>query len=136
MWKTTLKTSTLCIKFSLFSFSSFFFFFLFRAAPVAYVSSPAKFQIGVTAAGLHHSHSNTGSEPRMQATPQSSQQHQILNLLSKARDQICTLMDNSWICFCYTIRETPKFYFWSHIVGAQVFIMLFFIVLCIFKICF
>ena len=28
----------------------------------------------------------------------SSQQHQILNPLSKARDQICILMDTSWVC--------------------------------------
>ena len=38
------------------------FFFLFMAAPVAYGSSRARGQIGAAAAGLHHSHSNTGSE--------------------------------------------------------------------------
>ena len=70
--------------FSFFSFSFFFFFFfflpyflssfpssflpsfflsgIFRAAPAAYGSSQARSRIRTTAAGLHHSHSNTGSE--------------------------------------------------------------------------
>ena len=39
----------------------FFFFFLFRATPATYGSSPARGQVGATAAGLHHSHGNTGS---------------------------------------------------------------------------
>ena len=42
----------------------FFFFLLFRATPVAYGSSWARGQIGATAAGLHHSH----SQRRIQAT--------------------------------------------------------------------
>ena len=41
----------------------FFFFGIFRAVPIAYGSSQARGQIGATAAGLHHSHSNAGSEP-------------------------------------------------------------------------
>ena len=41
------------------------FFFLFKAAPVAYGSSQARGQIGTTAAGLHHSYSNSGSEPQL-----------------------------------------------------------------------
>ena len=43
---------------------------LFRATPSAYRSSQARGQIGPTAASLHHSHSNGGSEPRLQSTPQ------------------------------------------------------------------
>ena len=43
---------------------------LFRAAPVAYGSSWARGQIGAAAASLHHSHSNTRSEPCLQPTPQ------------------------------------------------------------------
>ena len=48
----------------------------FRAAPMAFGGSQARGQTGAVAAGLHHS----------------SQQRQILNLLSEARDR--TLMDS------------------------------------------
>ena len=41
---------------------TFFFFVFSRAAPVAYGGSQARGLIGATAAGLHQSHSNTGSE--------------------------------------------------------------------------
>ena len=44
-------------------------FCLFRAAPMAYGSSQARGQIRAVAAGLRHSHSNTGSEPQLMATP-------------------------------------------------------------------
>ena len=47
-----------------------FGFCLFRAAPTAYGSSQNWGQIGAAASGLHHSHSNTGSEPHLQPTPQ------------------------------------------------------------------
>ena len=57
-----------------FLFFSFFFFFLvsclFRAAPAAYRGSEARGPIGAVAAGLHHSHSHSGSEPHLQPTPQ------------------------------------------------------------------
>ena len=46
----------------------FFFFFcfgLFRAVPAAYGGSQARDLIGAVAAGLHHSHSNVGSELRV-----------------------------------------------------------------------
>ena len=45
----------------------FFLFFscLFRAAPTAYGSSKARGQLGALASGLHHSHSNVGSEPHL-----------------------------------------------------------------------
>ena len=39
----------------------FFFFCLSRAAPEAYGSSQARGRVGALAAGLHHSHTNTGS---------------------------------------------------------------------------
>ena len=41
---------------------------LFRATPTAYGGSLARGLIGATAAGLHHNHSNIGSEPRLRAT--------------------------------------------------------------------
>ena len=51
----------------------FFFFCLFafsRAAPVAHGGSQARGPIGATAAGLHLSHSNTGSDLCLQTTLQ------------------------------------------------------------------
>ena len=48
----------------------FFFFWLFRAPPAACGGSQARGQIRATASGLHHSHSNTGSEPHPWPTPQ------------------------------------------------------------------
>ena len=48
-----------------------FFFFVFSwAAPAAYGGSKARSQIGAVATSLHHSHSNEGSESRLQPTPQ------------------------------------------------------------------
>ena len=49
---------------------SFFFFCLFRATPTANGGSQARGQIGATAAGLGHSHSNTGSQQSLQPPPQ------------------------------------------------------------------
>ena len=48
-----------------------FFFLLFRATPMAYGGgSQTRGPIGTTAASLHHSLSNAGSEPRLPPTPQ------------------------------------------------------------------
>ena len=41
-----------------------------RAPPTAYGGSQARGLIGAVAASLHHSHSNTGSEPWLLSTPQ------------------------------------------------------------------
>ena len=54
----------------IFSPPSFFLFLVFRATPTAYGNSQARGLIGATAAGLHHSHSNVGSKPHLQPTPQ------------------------------------------------------------------
>jgi len=54
-------------------FFFFFFFCLFafsRTALMAYGGSQARGQIGAAATGLHQSHSNAGSEPHLQPTPQ------------------------------------------------------------------
>ena len=51
----------------------FFFFFFFAiswAAPAAYGGSQARGLIRAIAARLCHSHSNVGSEPYLQPTPQ------------------------------------------------------------------
>ena len=68
--------------------------FFLRAASMAYASFQGWGQIRATAAGLRHSHSNTGFETHLQPTPK---QCQIVNPLSEARDQICILMDTSWV---------------------------------------
>ena len=50
----------------------FFFFFalLFRASSTAYGNSQARGWIRTVATGVYHSHSNSGSEPSLQPTPQ------------------------------------------------------------------
>ena len=48
---------SVCFEFSILIF--------FRAAPVAYGGSQARGHIGAVAGGLHHSHSNTESEPHL-----------------------------------------------------------------------
>ena len=53
--------------------SHFVVIVLFRATPATYASSQARGPIGAVAVGLHHSHSNARSEPRLRpllmATP-------------------------------------------------------------------
>ena len=44
--------------------------YFFKAAPVAHGSSQARGRIRAAAAGLHHSHSNTGSETHLPPTLQ------------------------------------------------------------------
>uniref|UniRef100_A0A8D0N9X0 Uncharacterized protein n=1 Tax=Sus scrofa TaxID=9823 RepID=A0A8D0N9X0_PIG len=56
-----------------FPIEAFFFWSFFAiswAAPAAYGSSQARDRIGAVATGLHQSHSNAGSKPRLQPTPQ------------------------------------------------------------------
>ena len=48
----------------------YLFICFFRAASMAYASSQARGQIRASAAGLCHSHSNAGSKPYLQSTPQ------------------------------------------------------------------
>ena len=50
-------------------FSVFCLFAISWATPVAYGGSQARGPIGAIAAGLRQSHSNVGSEPRLQPTP-------------------------------------------------------------------
>ena len=78
----------------------FFFSCLFRAPPTPYGSSQARGQIRAMAAGL--SHSNSGSELRLQPTWQC----QIPNPLSKARDQTRVLMDTNRV-----VSTTPRWEF-------------------------
>ena len=91
-------------------FFFFFCFWLFRAALVAYGGSKARGLIGAVAAGLHRSH--TMQDLSFVCDLQhSSWQHQILNPLSKARDQTCNLMVHSRVLFCCSMMGTPAFFF-------------------------
>ena len=97
-------STQLFLSFFLFSFSVFFC--LFRSAPAAYGGSQARGRIGAVAAGLHHRHSNTRSQPCLQPTPQLMAMP-ILDLLSEARDQTRNLMIPSWIRFRCAMMGTP-----------------------------
>ena len=70
-------------------------FCLFRAAPAAYGGSQARGRIRAVAADLSHSHSNIGSEPRLQPTPQLMAMPDPQP--TEARDQTI-LMDTSRVC--------------------------------------
>ena len=54
----------------LFIYLFIYLFILCRAASGAYGGSQAKGLIRAAAAGLHHSHSNLGSQPHLRPTPQ------------------------------------------------------------------
>ena len=59
------------VAFHIFFFFVCFVFLLFLwATPAAYGGSQARGRIGAVATGLRQSHSNAGSEPRLQPTPQ------------------------------------------------------------------
>jgi len=64
----THSLSSSVLDYFLFIYLFILFFWLFSTAPVAYEGSQARGRIRATAAGLHHSHSNTGSEVRLQPT--------------------------------------------------------------------
>ena len=53
-------------------------------------------RIGAAAVSLCHSHSNTRLSHIFNLC-HSSQQHQILNSLTKERDRTCILIDTSWV---------------------------------------
>ena len=87
----------------------------FRAAPVAHRGNLARgVELEPAAASLYHSHSNMGSNSRLQPTPQ-LRQHQILNPLNKARDRTRTATSWFLVGFIYhcAMTGTPKFWFLS-----------------------
>ena len=85
-------------------FYLFLIFCFFRAAPEAYGSSQARGPNRAAAIGLHHSHSNKGSKPRLYTL----QQHWILNPLSEPRDRTHILMDTSRLHYHWTTMGTPS----------------------------
>ena len=82
------------------------FLLLFRATPMAYGGSQARGLNRASAASLCHRCSNTRSKLKLRPTP-SSQQCQILNPLSKTKDQTHNLMVLSRIHFCCAMTEAP-----------------------------
>ena len=58
-------------------------------------SSQARGQIRIAAAALHHSHSNAGSEPRLQPIPQLTATPDPQP--NEARDGTCIFMDTSQV---------------------------------------
>ena len=50
--------------------ATFYYYYFLMATPSAYGSCQARGGIGAAGAGLHHSHSNARSEPRLQPTRQ------------------------------------------------------------------
>ena len=73
-------------------FFGVFFVCLFFKGPAAYKGSQARGGIGAIAAGLYHN----------------SQQRQILNPLSKARDRTYILMDPSRAHYCWATMGTSE----------------------------
>ena len=66
--------------------------------------------IGATAAGLHHSHSNSRSKPCLRPTPAHGNAKTLrINPLSKARDWTRNLMVSSQIHFRCATTGTPFF---------------------------
>ena len=102
----------------------FFFFCIFRAVPAACGGSQARGRTGATAAGLHHSHSNAGSEPCLSPTPHSSQQRRTLNPLTHpARPSVEP--SSSWILVRFVTAE-PQWELLVHfLIGLFVFLLLF-----------
>ena len=90
----------LCVS-KAFLFLFLFLFFCFLGPHVWHMEgrSQARGWTGAAAACLHHSHSNAGSKLHLWPTPQ---QHQIFNLLSKARDWTLILMVTNPIRYPWT----------------------------------
>ena len=53
-----------------FLFVCLFVFGLLRATPTAFRGFQPRGPVGAVVTGLHHSHSNAGSEPHLKPTPQ------------------------------------------------------------------
>ena len=84
----------------------FFFFCLFRAAPMAFGGSQARGLIRAVAASLLQSPSNTRSELRLRPTPQLMAMPDPKPLI-EARHGTRNLMVPSQIRFCFTTTVTP-----------------------------
>ena len=100
--------------FFVFCFLFCFFFWLFRATPVQHMELPRP---GVESALwlLAYTTATATQDPSQIWNPHySSQQHQILNPLNKARDRTQSLLVPSQICFCCITTGTPQSPFLEH----------------------
>ena len=91
--------------FCLFSFVSFLGL---HPSPLAYGISWARGQIRTAAASLYHT-TWTRDPSHICNLYHSSEQHQILNPLSRARDWTSILMDTSWVRYHWATMGTPRF---------------------------
>ena len=73
-----------------------FFYFFPRATSAAHGGSQARGLIWTVATGLSHNHSNVGSEPRLQPTPQLRAMPDS-QPTERGQDQTHNLMVLSWI---------------------------------------
>ena len=85
----------------------FSFFFLNRTTTVAYGGSQARGQIGASAAGLHHSHSNVKSELCLWPTPQLMATWDPDPLI-EVRDRTQVLLDTSQVPYHWATTGTPS----------------------------
>ena len=103
----TLKQEPWC----LFLFFISFFLLIFLGPQPRHMEVPV---LGVESgcrwsAYIHHNHINTTSKPHLSPT-HGSGKHQILNPLSKARDQTSVLMDTSRPCYHWAATVTLFFF--------------------------
>ena len=97
------------------------FLLFFRAVPVAYGSSQARGWIRAAAAA-YTTATATQDLTYVCSLYHSLEQHQILSLLSKARNWTHILMDTSWVCYCWTATGTPVWalFKWKKLVHSNV----------------
>ena len=91
---------------------AFLFFSLFFSTPAAYGSSQARDAVGAAAASLHHSHSNAGSKPHLQFTPQLMATPDPQPTLRGWRLDL-HLQDSCWVCYRWATAGTPKIFFYG-----------------------
>ena len=85
------------------------FLFLFRAAPVAHGHSQTRGGIRVVTTGLHHSHSNAGSEPCLWHNPQLTGNTGSLTFWARPGiDWTWILTDTSGVCYHWVTTGTPQ----------------------------
>ena len=96
-----------------------FFFLSFQGHTCDIWRFPGQGSNGAVAAGLHHSHSNSGSEPSLWPTLQ-LMATLILKPLSEARDRTHALMDTSGIHFPCVTMGMPRNWIFEQVTDRTV----------------